>query len=79
MKLYFELLKFGGYTFCYVCSKCNEGIETVKYSGGVRITDKEQAAIDGLKFSKIRRDLFPVPVGSWWGTRHLWFTTPWTV
>lgn len=35
----FRDFEFDGYTFCYVCSKCNEGVETVKYSGGVRIAD----------------------------------------
>jgi predicted transcriptional regulator of viral defense system len=33
----------------YVSSKCNEGIETVKYSGGVRIADRERAVIDSIK------------------------------
>ena len=45
----FRDFEFDGYTFCQVHSKCNEGIETVKYSGGVRITDKERAVIDRVK------------------------------
>ena len=45
----FRDFEFDGYTFCYVCSKCNEGIETAKYSGGVRITDKEWAMVGSIK------------------------------
>ncbi len=45
----FRDFEFDGYTFCYVCSKCNEGIETAKYSGGVRITDKEWAVVGSIK------------------------------
>jgi len=45
----FRDFEFDGYTFCYVCSKCNEGVETVKYSGGVRVTDKERTVIDSIK------------------------------
>ena len=45
----FRDFEFDAYIFCYVCSKCNEGIETAKYSGGVRITDKERAVVDSIK------------------------------
>lgn len=45
----FREFEFDGYMYCYVCSKCSEGIETIKYSGGVRIADKERAVIDSIK------------------------------
>ena len=45
----FKEFDFDGYTYCYVASKCKTGIETVQYSGGVRITDKERTVIDSIK------------------------------
>lgn len=45
----FREFEFDGYMYCYVCSKCSEGIETIKYSGGVRVADKERAVIDSIK------------------------------
>lgn len=45
----FRNFEFDGYTFCYICSKCSAGIEAVKYSGGVRVTDKERAVVDSIK------------------------------
>lgn len=45
----FREFEFDGYMYCYVCSKCSEGIETIKYSGGVRVADKERAVVDSIK------------------------------
>lgn len=45
----FNDFEFDGYTYRYVASKCTEGIETVKYSGGIRITDRERTLIDSIK------------------------------
>ncbi len=45
----FRDFEFDGYTFCCVCSKCSEGIEMVKYGGGVRVTDRERTVIDSIK------------------------------
>lgn len=39
----FREFEFDGYMYCYVCSKCSEGIEAIKYSGGVGVADKEHA------------------------------------
>lgn len=45
----FRDFEFDGYVYHCVCSKCNKGIESVKYSGGIRITDKERTVIDSIK------------------------------
>ncbi len=45
----FNDFEFDGYTYRYIPSKCTEGIENVKYSGGVRITDRERTLIDNIK------------------------------
>lgn len=45
----FRDFEFDGYTYCCICSKCDEGIETLKYSGGVRVSDKERTVIDSIK------------------------------
>ncbi len=45
----FKEFEFDGYTYCYVASKCKSGIENIRYSGGVRMTDKERTVIDSIK------------------------------
>lgn len=45
----FRDFEFDGYVYHCVCSKCNAGIESVNFSGGVRITDKERTVIDSIK------------------------------
>lgn len=45
----FKAFEFDGYTYLYVASKCQSGIEEVRYSGGVRITNKERTVIDSIK------------------------------
>lgn len=45
----FKEFEFDGYTFRHIPSKCNLGIESVQYSGGIRITDKERTVIDSIK------------------------------
>ena len=45
----FKNFEFDGYIFHHIPSKCDRGIETIKYSGGVRITDKERTVIDSIK------------------------------
>lgn len=48
-KTLFRDFEFDGYTYCCVSSRCSKGIETVEYSGGVRVTDKERTVIDSIK------------------------------
>ena len=45
----FHSFEFDGYTYICVKSKLKDGIETVQYSGGIRITDRERTLIDCLK------------------------------
>ena len=45
----FKEFEFDGYTYRYVTSKCKAGIENVRYSGGVRITNKERTVLDSIK------------------------------
>lgn len=45
----FQDFEFDGYVYRCVCSKCNSGVESIKYSGGVRITDRERTVIDSIK------------------------------
>lgn len=45
----FKEFEFEGYTYCHVNSKCESGIENIRYSGGVKITDKERTVIDCIK------------------------------
>lgn len=45
----FKEFEFDGYTYYYAASKCKSGIENVRYSGGVRITDKERTVLDSIK------------------------------
>lgn len=48
-KTEFKDFEFDGYTYHYVPCKCNEGIESVAYSGGVRVTDRERTVVDSIK------------------------------
>lgn len=45
----FQDFEFDGCTFQYVKSKFLDGVDTVKYSGGVRVTDKERTLLDCIK------------------------------
>jgi predicted transcriptional regulator of viral defense system len=45
----FQTFDFYGYTYQCVLSKCKQGIETVRYSGSVKVTDKERTLVDCLK------------------------------
>ncbi len=45
----FRDFEFDGYVYHCICSKCNKGIESVNFSGGVRVTDKERTVIDSIK------------------------------
>jgi len=45
----FKEFEFDGYTYCYVSSKCKSGIDNVRYSGGIWITDKERTVLDSIK------------------------------
>lgn len=48
-KTSFRDFEFDGYMYRYICSKCDEGIEIIKYSGGIRVSDKERAVVDSIK------------------------------
>ncbi len=48
-KTEFREFEFDGYTYHYVPCKFNDGVETVAYSGGVRVTDRERTVIDSIK------------------------------
>lgn len=45
----FQMFEFDGYTYHCIVAKCKSGIESVKYSGGVKITDKERTLVDIIK------------------------------
>lgn len=45
----FQAFDFYGYTYQCILAKCKQGIEFVKYSGGVKVTDKERTLVDCLK------------------------------
>lgn len=45
----FKEFEFDGYIFRRTQSKCAQGIKTIEYSGGVRITDRERTVIDSIK------------------------------
>ena len=45
----FQAFDFYGYTYQCILAKCKQGIESVKYSGGVKVTDKERTLVDCLK------------------------------
>ena len=45
----FRDFEFDGYTYKYISTKTQSGVEEVKYSGGVRVTDIERTLIDSIK------------------------------
>ncbi len=45
----FQTFDFSGYSYQCVLAKCKQGIETVKYSGGIKVTDKERTLVDCIK------------------------------
>lgn len=45
----FQSFEFDGYTYQCVLAKCKLGIESVKYSGGIKVTDKERTLVDTIK------------------------------
>lgn len=45
----FRDFEFDGYTYHYVASKVNDGIDTPAFSGGIRVTDLERTMIDSIK------------------------------
>jgi predicted transcriptional regulator of viral defense system len=45
----FNSFEFDGYVYKCVVSKCDKGIEEIKFSGGVRVTDRERTVIDSIK------------------------------
>lgn len=47
-KTRFHDFEFEGYTYKYVPTKSQSGVEVVKYSGGVRVTNLERTLIDSI-------------------------------
>lgn len=45
----FRDFEFDGYTYKYISSKSQSGVEEIKYSGGVRVTDLERTLADSIK------------------------------
>ena len=45
----FQEFEFDGYTYKYIPAKTQTGIESVKYSGGIRVTDLEKTLLDSVK------------------------------
>ncbi|WP_417091157.1 type IV toxin-antitoxin system AbiEi family antitoxin domain-containing protein [Marvinbryantia sp.] len=45
----FRDFEFDGYTYKYIPTKSQSGVEEVKYSGGVRVTDLERTLTDSIK------------------------------
>jgi predicted transcriptional regulator of viral defense system len=45
----FNNFEFDGYTYKCLVSKCNAGIEASKFSGGIKVTDRERTVIDSIK------------------------------
>ena len=45
----FNKFEFDGTLFRCILAKCSQGIETIQYSGGLRITDRERTVIDSIK------------------------------
>ena len=45
----FKSFDFDGYTYRFIKSRITPGVEEVKYSGGVRVTDKERTILDSIK------------------------------
>lgn len=45
----FRDFEFDGYTYKYISAKSGSGVEEVKYSGGVRVTDLERTLADSIE------------------------------
>ena len=45
----FRDFEFDGYAYKYISTKSQSGVEEVKYSGGVRVTDMERTLVDSIK------------------------------
>ena len=45
----FNRFSFDGYTYRYVKTNFLDGVENVKYSGNIRVTDKERTILDSIK------------------------------
>lgn len=45
----FQEFEFDGYTYKYVHTKTQTGVESVQYSGGIRVTDVEKTLLDNIK------------------------------
>ena len=45
----FKSFSFDGYTYRFIKPKISDGVEEVKFSGGVRVTDKERTILDSIK------------------------------
>ena len=45
----FNRFSFDGYTYRYVKTNFLDGIENVKFSGNIRVTDKERTILDSIK------------------------------
>lgn len=45
----FKSFDFDGYTYRFIQSRIPLGIDDVKYSGGIRVTDRERTILDSIK------------------------------
>lgn len=45
----FQEFEFDGYTYKYIPAKTQSGVETVQYSGGIRVTNLEKTLVDSVK------------------------------
>lgn len=45
----FQNFEFDGYTYKYIQTKTQTGVENVQYSGGIRVTDLEKTLLDSVK------------------------------
>ncbi|MEG0933535.1 MAG: type IV toxin-antitoxin system AbiEi family antitoxin [Lachnospiraceae bacterium] len=48
-KTRFHDFEFDGYTYKYIASKTQSGVEAVQYSSGIRVTDLEKTLVDSIK------------------------------
>ncbi|MFI3213039.1 MAG: type IV toxin-antitoxin system AbiEi family antitoxin [Eubacteriales bacterium] len=48
-KTRFHDFEFDGYTYKFVATKMQTGVENVQYSGGIRVTDLEKTLVDSIK------------------------------
>ena len=48
-KTRFHDFEFDGYTYKYIASKTQSGVENVQYSGGIRVTNLEKTLVDSVK------------------------------